>query len=165
MGWFFGSASRKDLIAELTNDTDTCHTIRKYTSGNTLWTVQEVVKTGERFIGCYLMQGREGSQCGWGYKPMDELVGPCETTCPPCFFDMVPCPAGFAVEWRKRVLADHARRNQKLKTGDTVTLTNGKEYKITSVRPLRGVDIGQFYSPVYSLPRRMLTLKAQKASV
>ena len=131
------------------------------TDGNTLWTVQEVVKTGERFIGCYLMQGREGSRDGWGYKPMEESMGPCETTCPPCFFDMVPCPEGYAVEWRKRVLADHARRNQKLRVNDHVRLTNGKEYLVTSVRPLRGKEVGQMYSPTYHLPRNMLTMKAK----
>lgn len=160
MGWYFGNHTRKDVIRELTEENDAVRTIRKFTSGNTLWTVQENKKSGERFIGCYLMQGREGSRDGWGYKPMEESMGPCELTCPPVFFTLVADPGGYATEWRKRVLEDHARRNLKLSVGDIVRLTNNHDYKVTSVRPLKGYDVSPTASNVtYRLPRRMLAGK------
>jgi len=155
MGWYYGNTSRKELIAEITATSANVKTLRKFTSGNTLWTVQECAD-GQRFIGCYLMVNG-GRESGWGYKPMDESMGPCELTCPLAFFDMVPCPEGYAVEWRVNVRKDAARRNQKLRVNQHVKLTNGKEYLVTSVRPLRGKEVGAMYSPTYSLPRRMLT--------
>ena len=104
MGWYFEyGASRADVIRELmrerTNGTAKGVTLAKFASGNTLWTVEEVTTTdgpSHRYIGCYLLQR---SSDGWGYKPMDESMGPCQQSCPPKFLDMVPCPGGYATAW------------------------------------------------------------------
>ena len=71
MGWYFGNNSRADLVEELTRTTENedakLETLRKFFSGNNMWTVQQVTRkdTGEvtRFICVYLMR-RHGSD--WG---------------------------------------------------------------------------------------------------
>lgn len=117
MGWYYGvNQSRADVIAELTpacearDNGGTFKTLRKYTSGNTLWTVHE--SNGERWIGCYLLSKSGGS---WGYKPMEECMGPNYYSCPLAFLEMAPQPAGpYAGAWRDSVRKYHAERNAKL---------------------------------------------------
>lgn len=116
MGWYFGSPSRAAQIEELTRPYQHTRTLRKFTSGNTLWTVRESTNadgTKTLWIGCDLIQrARRGE---WGYKPLDESMGPCEVSCPLAYLDMVPCPAGpYATEWRARVRAYHQARNKVL---------------------------------------------------
>lgn len=160
MGWLFTQGqTRKELIEDLTRTQENEHakfvTLRRFCSGNTLWTVQEVTRkaTNEttRFIGCYLMQRQHNY--GWGYMDMDESCGPCEVTCPLGFFDMVPDPGGYATAWRERVRMYHARVHQKIVKGQLIALTNGKLYEVLSVRPLRAVGAD---GVTYRIPRRML---------
>lgn len=110
MGWFYThDASRSDIISELTNPKGELghKCLAKFTSGNTLWTVEEYTPTGEatkRFIGCYLLQK---DKCGWGYKPMDESMGPYYYSCPPKYLAMVPVADA---EWRLKVVEYWRRR-------------------------------------------------------
>jgi hypothetical protein len=103
MGWYYANQSRAATIQELTAR----HTLRKFTSGNTLWTVHELAD-GSRFIGCYLMQ-KSGTD--WGYKPMDESMHPYYYSCPLAFLAMVPVACQ---EWRDGVQAYHVKRNARL---------------------------------------------------
>ena len=152
MGWLIGWADRKSLVEHLCSGNGVT-TLARFFSGNNLWTVQET-KTGDRFICLYQMTG--GRNQDWGYKDVDETMGPYQDTCPLSFFDMVPCPDyGYAVEFRERCRAAHAKKQMPLAVGQTVTLTNGKDYKLTQVgRSLRGYDVVHGYA--YRIPRRML---------
>jgi hypothetical protein len=106
MGWYYGyNSSRADIIREITSDG--AKTLRKFTSGNILWTVQET-KTGERFIGCYLLQR---SSDGWGYKPMEESMHPYYYSCPLAFLKEVPVASA---DWRQGVCIYHEKRNARL---------------------------------------------------
>lgn len=170
MGWLFGWNTRKELVDHVTetfeNDMQRTTCIRKFFSGNNMWTVWERQSKAastdvERFIVVFLILG--GNNCtngrgyGWGYKDVSEEMGPCEVTCPLAFLDMVPDPGGYATAWRERVRAHHARRNQKLTVGQTIKLTNGIEYRITQTRrKLMGVSLKD--GCLYKIPRRMLTL-------
>lgn len=151
MGWYYGAHSLKDQIAELIQDRENHKTIAHCVRGNTLWTVGET--PSGRYIGCYLLQNG-GRDSGWGYKPMEESMGPCEVTCPLSYLDMVPDPGSYATEWRKKVREYHARVGQKIEAGQVVKLTNGQEYRITQVRPLKGVGVKD--GVLYKIPRRML---------
>lgn len=123
MGWYYGCNSRAEQIAELTPPEQTSdsgvifRTLRKFTSGNVLWTVHEYGKAGEplkRFIGCYLL-GRAGGR--WGYKPMEESMGPYYYSCPLAYLEMVPPPEGLGPEitaWRDKVRAYHKARAETL---------------------------------------------------
>lgn len=104
MGWYFGSPTRKELIRELTESELTTH--RKCIRGNVLWAVQEnkALRSG-KFIVAYLME-KGPADCGWGYKPIEECMGPAETSCPLSYFDEVPIPDGaYGARWREKVKA------------------------------------------------------------
>ena len=143
MGWTFGSnTTRKQIIQERTalwdNKNNSNNTKDHYVSfvclkncfkgssvAGTLWTVWEithfnklddsVIKT-ERFIGCDLLRySNYRNSHSWGYKDMDESMGPYIYNCPLSYLPMVPCPGGCAEEWRKGVLEHHRIRQEKLK--------------------------------------------------
>lgn len=81
--------------------------------GDNLWSVREctvtavdgkVIKDRERVL---LLDLMEPSSTGWGYKGMDEAMGPYETNCPVEFLDLAPMPAGpYAASWREKVRAN-----------------------------------------------------------
>lgn len=122
MGWYYGFNSRKEAIAEQLHCsapwkrsdgvTITRKVIARCTVGNTLWAVFEDSfdngATPDRWIYCGLME-RHGD---WGYKPMEESMGPNEVSCPMSFLTLAqPEPTqGYAVEWRERVRQAAARR-------------------------------------------------------
>jgi len=154
MGWSFMSSmhSKAELIAYLTgpNLGLTMKTVAKCVKGNVLWTVHEYVEAvypnpvGKRWIGCYLMAADQG---WWGYKDMDESMGPSDVSCPLSYLNMVPDPGGYATAWRERVKFHHAKLAQfnGMKVGTKVKLRPGltlageplTEVTIDSVRPLR----------------------------
>jgi len=58
----------------------------------------------------YNLRDREGYI--FGYKDMDESVGPCESDCPQAILDLLtPTDSAFALEWRARCRANAALRN------------------------------------------------------
>lgn len=161
MGWTFGRewSSKEALVDYLTTRSmGGCakvltHTVR----GQTLWAVVEYVqdtehyKAGKRFIYCALLSCSHGE---WGYKDMDESMGPCETSCPLKYFDMVPDPGGYATEWRKRVrdAAAHKANQRKIKDevkpGDILVLKPGcspAKVRVLQANPLVGEADGRVY--------------------
>lgn len=122
MGWYYGyNQTRASVIEELTpaekvSEGGTFKTLRKFTSGNTLWTVHETTLNGaepERWIGCYLLS--RGTGDGWGYKPMEESMHPYYYSCPLAFLDEVPeTSRGANPKWREGVRKYHAERNARL---------------------------------------------------
>ncbi|XEG74731.1 hypothetical protein QA447_11045 [Pseudomonas sp. abacavir_1] len=122
MGWLFSSRTRAELIQDLIRPEDTArayvrvlvHTLR----GNVLWSVTEVTAKTEgvhpdlapgesmRYIRCDLLQRSSGE---WGYKAMDESMGPYYYSCPLRYLDMAK---ELSPGWREKVRAHHARRRQ-----------------------------------------------------
>lgn len=103
-----------------------------------LYTVEERKDNGARYIGVYVLS-RQGGE--WGYKSMDESMGPYYFDCPLKFLDMVPEPESqYAKEWRQKVRA----KVRPLAVGDKVRLIDGckfrgqevKEVMIQCTRPL-----------------------------
>ncbi|WP_447859728.1 hypothetical protein [Nitrospira calida] len=148
MGWSFTvGASRSDIIQERTrswsNGAVKAVCLRHAVRGNVLWTVWEQTFADgrtERFIGCDVLHKAED---GWGYKGMEELMGPCYHTCPLEYLDLVP-PANES--WREKVRTYHARRqaqhqlSRSLSIGDRVRLHPNTaridEAEIVSLKPL-----------------------------
>ena len=128
MGWLFTSGqSRTDLIqrriAPWANNGHKGETLKHSAVGNVLWTVRRNTDPdgkSELWIGCDLMSSDRSY--GWGYKDMEESMGPCEVSCPLRFLDMVPlrecnatCPKNghghiWARDWRVKVRQYHDRR-------------------------------------------------------
>ena len=76
--------------------------------GDSLWYVRETTTTAVdgtvtvlRWIGLSLL---EASSYGWGWKSMDESMGPYDDSCPVEFLDMAPQPKGeYAAKWRENI--------------------------------------------------------------
>ncbi|MBI2806110.1 MAG: hypothetical protein HYX68_14105 [Planctomycetes bacterium] len=136
MGWTypFGS-SRKDLIAERTEAREwkagemlvktTClaKCFRGGSFSGVLWVVWERTFTidgkearpTERWIGCDMMEYAKQYE-GWGYKDLDESMGPCSWSCPFGYLAMVPIDRnGGNADWRAGVMAYHERQLEKRK--------------------------------------------------
>jgi len=167
MGWTTGYTSRKEVVETVTeaweNDMRRTECIRKFFSGNNLWCVFEQRSKAastdvERFIAVFLIRcwKLQGGEMDWGYKDVSESMGPCEVSCPLSFLDMVPDPGGYATAWRERVRAAHACKNQKLAVGQTITLTNNHQYRVTKLlgRRVYGVEVAT--GNEYRIPRGML---------
>jgi len=119
MGWLFGWETRKRLVEHLTQENGV-KTLRSASVGNNLWCVHEL-SDGRRFICLYLIKGPpfgRADRHGWGYKDVDECMGPNEISCPISFLALAqPEPTeGYAVGWRERVRERHAHLSS-LKTG------------------------------------------------
>jgi len=97
MGTYFPpDASQADIVDRLLNPLKknghlvTSKICRERNGKLVLWTVENGERNGHpyQFIGCYLLV--EGS-AGWGYKPMDETVGPFRYSVPQEWLDKYPC--------------------------------------------------------------------------
>jgi len=143
MGWLFCKDwNRKQTIDNCTRNWETvdeygnlvqstciAHCYRGNAFSGVLWTVWERTFTRngvegrptERWIGCDLLKYYRGAPYrdqGWGYKDMEESMGPCYYSCPKKYLDMVPLDqAGTNPEWRRMVQAYHAQKSAKKKSG------------------------------------------------
>ena len=112
MGWTFTrGATRNDVIEEITattgNDERTFRTVKRKVVREydelVLWAVHESVPhrgKSTRFIGCHLL--REDPSFGWGYKSMDESMGPNYVSCPVSYLGLAPTACAW---WRNLVRA------------------------------------------------------------
>ena len=168
MGWLFSGRwqDKASLVKHLT-DENGLPTLAKSVRGNTLWAVHEgTMKDGTkiRFIGCYLMASDRKNCGGWGYKDMDESMGPYNYDCPLKFLDMAPVANE---KWREGVRAFHTKAASKrsvlkglavgckVRLVDSCTIMGEKVTElltITSVKPLRG-QMG--FMPVNIKPRHI----------
>ena len=134
MGWLFRSGStRKGLIAERIEGwerknpdglvvTSTClaHCYRGGSFSGVLWSVWErtFAKDGneaeptQRWIQCDLLRCQR--DYGWGYKDIEESLGPYYFSCPKKYLAMVPIDQfGGNAEWRKQDALHHQRSAEK----------------------------------------------------
>ena len=117
MGWdFTKDASRHDIVKEcLSGGAKPAEyfPIAHKTVGNCLWVVFEhnSEDRNARFIALYLLQKQNGF--GWGYKAMEESMGPIEVCCPLQFLEIAPLPQSpYAQNWREKVRAYHAEKER-----------------------------------------------------
>jgi hypothetical protein len=195
MGWLFSHnmKRRKDIIQDRiksyngkefsvregreTYGITTClkHCYKGAPFAGTLWKVMETkiyntetdffVKT-DLWIACDLLQWDNRDKC-WGYKDLEESMGPTKSNCPLSYLDMVPEPDHeFAKEWRERVREYHKGRTPDFKpqVGNYVILREGWSrrgpFKLTSIRPLVGKE-GSNRIPC-KIPRRSLLRKVTR---
>lgn len=170
MGWLFSERwqTRESLRKHLVSGNGV-KTLKSCWVGNNLWAVQESTytqgeKTGQtvRFVCLYLCAKHGKGLDGWGYKDVDESAGPCQTTCPVSYIEMVEDwerehgqkPVGYAAEWRERVREAHTK----------VVLTEGQEIMLYDLEyVVVSKKKGGCYwiklkstASLFHLPRRML---------
>lgn len=83
----------------------------------------------------------------FGYKDMDESMGPCEAECPEKILNLLtPAESKWAIEWRERCRQNIARAKEvkdRLKPGTVIkfekplTFTNGWELDVFTVQDLK----------------------------
>lgn len=172
MGWLLTHGqTRRGLIQALTHphthaDGTTIQTLTYSLRGQVLWSVREMRSTDgttERWIGCDLLSSH--SDYGWGYKALEESMGPVHVSCPLLYLSLVPEPDREPhTGWRKAVRAYHTRMRQPLKKGQVVQLVPGctpQSLIIESLRPLRG----RHHDIVYRINRRHLAPPAQQVAL
>jgi len=199
MGWLITQgATKKDIIQDRIkgweNDNVKASAIAHCLRGNTLWIVIEIIykkdvfpevptfrivqppppirKAGEsfRFIECDLLRYDKGY--GYGYKDMEESMGPYKWDCPLSYLKMVPVVGDQ--KWRDGVIEYHAKRNRKdnveeLKKnfalaqegkGRCILHLIGSTVKsilVCSITPkVRGYDAENEYGKLYRIPRRFI---------
>jgi hypothetical protein len=137
MGWLITKQNRKEMIASrimghtsrkpgtelvvVTECLRSCYRGNAYTG--VLWkvmqtTIHDFSSPGNKrtkvtkWIGLDLLCYNKASH-GWGYKDMDESVGPHYYSCPLSYLDVVPQPEStFCRDWRDKVRAYHAIRQE-----------------------------------------------------
>jgi hypothetical protein len=90
-------------------------------------------ETGKSYVFCAVILFKNSKKNGFGYKDMDEGMGPCEVDCPNRIMRLLspvedmPNP-GYAADWRARVAQAKAARRKvadrlgRLKPGDRIRL-------------------------------------------
>ena len=142
MGWLYCAASRSDLIAHIKRDIQTSTNltpIEYSTTGNFLYALVDVhpteTKPAYKTILVFKMAGgnSDSPHYRWGYKDMDESMGPYAYTCPLKFLDASTCDSPFAIAWRAACREAHAKKaaiakgSKSLKVGLTYLFTDAPD--------------------------------------
>jgi hypothetical protein len=166
MGWLFGWNDKASLIRHLNGDNIAGYhkLIANSVRGRCLWQVLEPVNGNPRFIALYLLSKSGGED--WGYKDIDESMGPVEVNCPLSYLELAPegdtAPTGYSREWRERVRQYHEKRHAgvKINVGEVWGLRGTRvpmRVRIDSVKPLRGICLED--GRRYKLTRSLLDSK------
>ena len=111
MGWLFQyGAKKQDVIDDIVKRDGDCKTLRYSTRGGILWVLHkaplEKDKDPVRFIAGYLLSADDDGN--WGYKCVDESMGPLYYDCPKTYIrDASPPVNQTAADWRAKVLEYH----------------------------------------------------------
>jgi hypothetical protein len=120
MGWTFtfDKRTRAELVEYLQRPERyvSLTRIASRVVGNHHWYVVER-PDGTRSIGLDLLSGGGRTGHGWGWKDLSECEGPNVSDCPLSLLALAGdwAPDGYAAEWRERVRAYHAKKNQHAK--------------------------------------------------
>lgn len=114
MGWLYGWRTRRELVNYLTNQSG-LRTLKHCFVGNNMWAVHEATRTdnGKKvvFACLYLIHGPafgrgNGNPNAWGYKDVEETMGPFQINFPMAWLDLLsPTETKYALEWRAAVKA------------------------------------------------------------
>ena len=141
MGWLYRHDPIDDPVAYLTNqyNHDGEHRIYRVLAAarvtNTVYMAVKITEktTGKSYVLAAVILISNTKKHGFGYKDMDETVGPCECACPNRIMRLlspiedIPNPS-YAADWRARVAAHKKaaaalrRKRASLQPGSVVTL-------------------------------------------
>lgn len=124
MGWLIGWDSKAEVVAHLLAERDENHVKQDHALvGNVLYVVYRRADKGYRYIAVFLI-GTDGSRGArnWGYKDMDEGMGPCYYTCPERLLAQSDVNEGYAPKWREQ-----CREARKAKGGNKAFIASLKK--------------------------------------
>lgn len=99
------------------------------------------IKAGDREVVCVVVIMRYTRDGQWGYKDMDETMDPTVDNCPESIMKLLtPTDHAYAIEWRARVMAKHAKRKASLQLGAGARVRyGGRTYELKEpAGPRRG---------------------------
>lgn len=171
MGWTYSygctekSQIRDEILRDFRNASYTV--LRHATVGNHLWlAIDKRPADGsapQRAIVLCLLTKRDGI---WGYKDMDETMGPYYYDCPLSLLALFPAPSPDAGAWRDQVRDYHgakavaAAARKQITPGVTIECDGctPNRLMVVSVRPLAGQDAnGRLYRIKPSHVSRVVT--------
>lgn len=169
MGWTYPyGATRRQIIDELTTNRATedrlFETLKRCLRGNVMYCVHRSGTHGalKTWIGVYLLdRAGDGS---WGYKDMDESMGPVYFDCPLSYLEMCDEPANEnAARWRaevRRVAAERAEQNAKKPKVGEVWSCHGRNCKRIRIAVVKGRRIEAYNlsgdGGYYRIPKKLL---------
>ncbi len=143
MGWLFHNDKLRHqtpahyITEHFTHESETAKNtvIAAATVKNTIYAAirREIKSTGQIFTFCGVFLFKNNNRDGFGYKDMDETMGPGEADCPGRIMKLlspiedIPNPS-YAASWRDNVAAAKAKRKavrdhaKKLKVGTVIRL-------------------------------------------
>lgn len=145
------------------------------TAGPRLWSLVERKADGLRFVALHLMEDGSASDnwTGWGYKDMDETVGPSYYDCPLRILNGATMePIAYAAEWREKVRQWHTTRNRARQAEKTLEPGRCVNYRGMSYRlhspagPRRGWNVTDTSGRMYRMRSTQLAeaLRAEVAA-
>lgn len=99
--------------------------------GNEVWAIAKS-HNGTQYITLFLVKKHKGF---WGYKEIDESMGPYYYKCPKKFIDKVPATCKVSEQWRERWAEEQERKKFKIEIGKTYLLHSGKKVLIVGKLP------------------------------
>lgn len=134
MGWTFHYDTPVSIKAEIdrminwANAGDSNRVLKSAMVGSTYYAAVEIIRGGKRQVSAaiFLTTRNRGE---WGYKDMDETMGPVASKCPKSILDLLtPTDSEWANQWRERCRKNLLKTKVKFKSGDVV------EYRSTQYR-------------------------------
>lgn len=182
MGWTYHYNTTKDrLIRYLlephayTRDDGTevrIEPLKSTVHSTRLWSLWQrtVGEEVERYVVLHLLAADRKNN-GYGYKDMDESMGPYHYDCPVTWLDLLTEPSNdYARTWREQVRAqaakdrEHKRKVEAMTPGQKI-LIYGKPYTYEyTIRPGRYAVRKQENGRVYGATRSMITFEEAPAS-
>jgi len=161
MGWTFPytTPTRESLVQHLRRPErfgEKFELVRTCASGSHHWYLIRERATGLHWIGLDLLQGSRGA--GWGYKDLDETVGPCAVDCPLAYLDAPHAEReGWAAQWRERVREYHAKKSARpaLVPGARLRMRDGREYTLAESLGRRGWRVLDGFGATWRMPARV----------
>lgn len=107
MGWYYCQPTREALVKHLlSTHADHLERLDHAQRGNHLWVLYRLKGTQDTFIVLFKMSGTRGNHhddyIRWGYKDIEESMGPCEVNCPARILRGSNYQHPIAVAWRQR---------------------------------------------------------------
>jgi hypothetical protein len=115
-----------------------------------------------------LLSYRRNDHYNFGYKDMDETMGPCESECPKKILDLLtPTESSYALAWRARCFENLEKRQNRLrlqpgrivKFSAPISFSNGDTrdtFKVKTTKPLRFTTPGEYCDITYKISQRAL---------
>jgi hypothetical protein len=106
---FTQDATKQDVINEQVAESSSTRTVAFQVRANVLWAIKESkYNPADRWIYYGVMKLHRGY--GWGFKGMEEGMGPAYYNCPVEYLDQVTLPSSsYAEAWRARVRETDAK--------------------------------------------------------